>query len=58
MQAAKQSHGPHQAAIRAAAARMLELGIGTMDAAGLLAELTGRGRNEMYALLLELRDAT
>ncbi len=45
------------ATIRAAATRMLELGIGTRDAAGLLSELTGRGRNEMYALVLALRDA-
>ncbi|MGD9497182.1 MAG: 16S rRNA (cytidine(1402)-2'-O)-methyltransferase [Armatimonadota bacterium] len=52
---AEQVPGPDDAAIRAAAARMLALGIGTKDATGLLCELTGRGRNEMYALVLALR---
>ncbi len=52
---AQQAPGPDAATIRTAATRMLELGIGTKDAAGLLSELTGRGRNEMYALVLELR---
>ncbi len=44
-------------AIREAAGRLLALGMGTKDAAGLLSELTGRGRNEMYRLVLELRGA-
>lgn len=52
---AEELPGPGEDAIRAAATRLLELGVGTKDAAGLLAELTGRGRNEMYALVLELR---
>lgn len=51
----EQAPGFGEDAIRAAAARLLALGVGTKDAAGLLAELTGRARNEMYALVLELR---
>lgn len=42
-------------AVRRAAHRMLELGVSTRDAAGLLSELTGRARNDIYELLLELR---
>ncbi len=45
-----------EAAIRSAAKHMLALGLRTKDAAGLLAELTGRGRSEMYDLLLELQN--
>lgn len=48
--------GPADEAIRGAAQRLIELGAGTRDAADLLHELTGRGRNEMYRLLLELRE--
>ena len=42
-------------AVHRAACRLLEMGAATRDAADLLHELTGRGRNEMYQLLLELR---
>ncbi len=41
--------------LRGAAARLLELGVSTRDAAGVLATLTGRARNEMYQMLLELQ---
>lgn len=47
--------GPSDAQVREAAARLLDLGVRTRDAADLLSELTGRARNDMYALLLELR---
>lgn len=47
--------GPRDEAIRSAATRLLDLGVGTRDAAAILSELTGRARNEMYALMLELR---
>lgn len=48
--------GPSDAQVHVAAARLLELGVRTRDAADLLSELTGRARNDMYALLLELRE--
>ncbi|MCD6361677.1 MAG: 16S rRNA (cytidine(1402)-2'-O)-methyltransferase [Armatimonadetes bacterium] len=41
--------------VREAAARLLELGVHTKDAAGVLALLTGRARSDMYDLLVELR---
>jgi 16S rRNA (cytidine1402-2'-O)-methyltransferase len=48
--------GPPDEALREAGARLLELGVGTRDAAGVLATLTGRARREMYQLLLQLRE--
>jgi 16S rRNA (cytidine1402-2'-O)-methyltransferase len=48
--------GPSDDQVRASAGRLLEIGASTRDAADLLSELTGRARNEMYDLLLELRD--
>lgn len=47
--------GPSDEQIRAAAQRLLRMGASTRDAADLLSELTGRAKNEMYELLLELR---
>lgn len=44
------------AAVRDAALRLIELGVSTRDAAGLLGELTGRARNDLYELILRLRD--
>ncbi|MEA3400282.1 MAG: 16S rRNA (cytidine(1402)-2'-O)-methyltransferase [Armatimonadota bacterium] len=48
-------HALDEAALRDAGCRLLDAGISTRDAADLLSELTGRGRNELYDLLLELR---
>ena len=42
--------------LHAAGARLLELGLSTRDAAEVLALATGRPRNEMYQMLLELRE--
>ena len=53
---AEAASGPDEEAIRSAAACLLKLGVGTKDAASILAELTGRARKEMYALVLELRE--
>lgn len=47
--------GPSDEQVDAAARRLLEMGASTRDAADLLSELTGRARNDMYDLLLELR---
>ncbi|MGC9320477.1 MAG: 16S rRNA (cytidine(1402)-2'-O)-methyltransferase [Armatimonadota bacterium] len=46
---------PDEQALRRAARRLLDADMSTRDAADLLSELTGRGRNELYSLLLELR---
>ena len=43
--------------VQAAAERLVEMGASTRDAADLLSELTGRARNDMYDLLLKLRQA-
>ena len=48
--------GPSDEQVRDAATRLLALGVRTRDAADLLSELTGRARNDLYALLLELRE--
>ncbi len=47
---------PGDEAVRRAGRRLLDLGVGTRDAAALLAELTGRARNDLYRLLLELAE--
>ncbi len=43
--------------VREAAKRLLDAGVHTKDAAGIIAMLTGRARNDLYDLLVELRDA-
>ncbi len=48
--------GPSEERVRKAARTLLEIGVGTGDAARLLNELTGRAKNEMYQLLLDLRE--
>ena len=52
----EQAPGVSDEAVRGAAARLLELGVHTKDAAGVLATLTGRARNDIYDLLLALRE--
>jgi len=46
---------PSEDDLRQVAARLLELGVRTRDAAEVLALATGRARNEMYETLLELQ---
>ncbi len=43
--------------VREAAERLLELGVRTKDAAGVISTLTGRARNDLYDMLVNLRDA-
>jgi len=50
------SGGASDEDLRAAGARLLELGLHTGEAAQVLALATGRPRNEMYEMLLELRE--
>lgn len=49
--------GPSDEEVRAAAEKLTEMGASTRDAADLLSELTGRARNDMYDLMLEIRDS-
>lgn len=55
-EAASAKAGAEDKALVDSARRLLELGAGTRDAADLLHRLTGRARNEMYRLVLDLRD--
>ena len=55
-EAADAPEGPSDRQVREAAGKLVTMGASTRDAADLLSELTGRARNDMYDLLLELRD--
>ncbi|MFW5868628.1 MAG: 16S rRNA (cytidine(1402)-2'-O)-methyltransferase, partial [Armatimonadota bacterium] len=52
---AERVEGPSDEQVHSAAERLVAMGVSTRDAADLLSELTGRARNDMYDLLLELR---
>jgi 16S rRNA (cytidine1402-2'-O)-methyltransferase len=56
-EAADRPEGPSDEQVRAAAEKLAEIGASTRDAADLLSELTGRARNDMYDLMLEIRDS-
>ena len=47
--------GPSDEQLREAAEQLLAMGAGTRDAADLLSKLTGRARNDLYEMLLDLR---
>lgn len=55
-EAAEAPTGPSDEQVRAAAEKLVSIGASTRDAADLLSELTGRARNDMYDLLLEVRE--
>lgn len=52
---AERVQGPSDEQVRAAAEKLTAMGARTRDAADLLSELTGRARNDMYDLMLEVR---